>query len=668
MKSSIYNGYCAPYKGSVCKRFLKKPILVYYNHTETEDEELEIESDKFNFPQPLNEKITGNLWGELISPLLEPCKSAASALLCHYAFPSCGYTLHGAVSKPLCREDCIAVRDLFCFNQWAMIEDNKHKGIYFKSREHFRLPDCDSLPSHNDKSNSNCTKVHLTEIRKEEVTFDCIQDRGRYYQGHKNVTKSGINCQKWVSQEPHAHNRPPFVFPEILNAENYCRNAGGEEPVPWCYTVNPKIRWEHCDIPFCEKNRTILGEANLSDLNKPGTLGANFPSSQSFIITPTFILLLSSLVLISLTLILVITALCYRIQKFRHRGYKSTSSCDPEIDLNKLPSNFAYHCTAIKLNPKLEALEFPRNDIIYVRDIGEGAFGRVFQARVHGIKKDEEFTYVAVKMLKDEANEEDQLNFEREACLMADFDHPNIVTLLGVCAIGKPMCLIFEYMGKGDLNNFLRSSSPSKYQALRAEPSRPRYRLSLLDLINIGMQISSGMVYLSEKKFVHRDLATRNCLVNDNLMVKIADFGLSQKVNAANYYTGSQDDAIPIRWMPLESILYNKFTIESDVWAFGVVLWEIFSFALQPYYGMTHEEVVDFIKNGNVLSCPQAAPSPIYQLMKLCWSKKASNRPSFKSIHQTLSSLYFNIKSNQTKDNQPFNNLHNHTQPSKMHV
>ena len=270
-------------------------------------------------------------------------------------------------------------------------------------------------------------------------------------------------------------------------------------------------------------------------------------------------------------------------------------------------------------------------------------------------------------MLKDEANENIQLDFEREACLIAEFDHPNIVTLLGVCAIGKPMCLLFEYMGKGDLNEFLRSCSSSNYQSLGAtsfiDSSLSRYQLSILDLVKIGSQIASGMIYLSEKKFVHRDLATRNCLVNDELIVKIADFGLSRRVNANNYYKGNEDDAIPIRWMPLESILYNKFTTQSDVWAFGVVLWEIFSFALQPYYGMTHEEVVDFIKNGNILSSPPETPSSIYQLMKLCWSKKPSNRPAFQSIYQTLYSIYHKLNLNHCKDNQNLNTFNSHLPP-----
>lgn len=261
--------------------------------------------------------------------------------------------------------------------------------------------------------------------------------------------------------------------------------------------------------------------------------------------------------------------------------------------------------------------------------------------------KGEEFTLVAVKMLKDEASEDLQVDFEREACLLAEFDHPNIVKLLGVCAMGKPMCLLFEFMGRGDLNEFLRSCSPSNYIVRSAEGGGDLFRdiqLTITDLLKISQQVAGGMVYLSDRKFVHRDLATRNCLIDDSMVVKIADFGLSQKMYLQDYYKGDEHDAIPVRWMPLESILYNKYTVESDVWAYGVCLWEIFSFALQPYYGMTHEEVVKFIKEGNMLHCPDNTQKNIYELMKLCWNRKPTGRPSFRLIYQTLESIQAELK------------------------
>lgn len=624
--SEVSSGYCSKYSGNICKKHLKGVDLVFYNYT----------TDGM-----VNEDITAGLWEEVISSLMEPCRTAAETLLCIYAFPRCEWINGVAVSKPVCKEDCIAVRELFCYNEWALIEDNKQRGIYFKSRGHFRLPYCDILPNRSNSTNI-CSGGHLTEMKEEEITTDCIHGRGRFYQGNVNMTKSGIACQRWDSQEPHHHNRPPMVFPEVSNSENYCRNAGGEEPVPWCYTIDPRIRWQHCDIPRCENNSYILGsDFDMSDIFDP-------PSEP--ILAPSFILIICSLSLAGIVVILAMVLGFRRLQKYRS-GYNATPTTDVEIDLDKLPSNMSYHHTSAQLNPKLENLEYPRNDIIYIRDIGQGAFGRVFQAKAPGLTKGEEFTMVAVKMLKEEATEDLQSDFEREACLMAEFDHSNIVKLLGVCAIGKPMCLLFEYMGRGDLNEFLRSCAPTNYIVRTANGDIFNdVRLTHLDLLNIARQISSGMVYLSERKFVHRDLATRNCLVSDDMVVKISDFGLSQKIYAANYYKGNEHDAIPIRWMPLESILYSKFTVESDVWAFGVVLWEIFSFALQPYYGMTHEEVVKFIKEGNILVCPDNTPAPIYNLMKACWNRKPANRPSFKTIFKTLGAIYEDLNRHQARD------------------
>lgn len=219
----IPSGYCAPYTGSVCRRYIPIHSLVYYNFT----------TDDYGTHIPLNEQITQGLWSELISSLQEPCRSAAETLLCYYAFPQCEWTQGYPMSKALCKEDCIAVRESLCNREWALLEDNKQKGIYFKSRGHFRLPDCDLLESHANLSDPPCSHASLTELKQDEVTHDCVKGRGRFYQGFVNVTKEGIECQRWDAQVPHTHNRPPFVFPEIWNSENYCRNAGGEEPLPW---------------------------------------------------------------------------------------------------------------------------------------------------------------------------------------------------------------------------------------------------------------------------------------------------------------------------------------------------------------------------------------------------------------------------------------------------
>uniref|UniRef100_A0A1B6MPL4 receptor protein-tyrosine kinase n=1 Tax=Graphocephala atropunctata TaxID=36148 RepID=A0A1B6MPL4_9HEMI len=630
-EQEMSQGKCAPYSGKVCKHYLAGAGQVWFNSSDSGGR---------------NENITAGLWEEMIKVLKEPCRSAAEKMLCLYAFPQCHIVNGFPVGLPLCYEDCVAIRDLFCYNDWALIENNKQHGVYFTTRGHFRLPNCSALP-HLQADKLVCSHAKLTEMKQNEVTYDCVKGRGRYYMGYTNKTISGIPCQRWDSTQPHTHDRPPDVFPEVQNAENYCRNAGGEEPGPWCYTMDPNMRWQMCDIPICENTTTETEKPEIH---------------MNLVFTETYVLVLASVGFLGLVLLVLLVLLCRRL--FKHRlTYRPTPTQDVNIDLEKLPNNSAYHKTGTSLNPKLEKLEFPRNDIIYIRDLGQGAFGRVFQAKAPGLLKGEEFTLVAVKMLKDEASEDLQVDFEREACLLAEFDHPNIVKLLGVCAMGKPMCLLFEYMGRGDLNEFLRSCSPSNYIVRSAEGGGDLFRdiqLTTADLLKISQQVAGGMVYLSDRKFVHRDLATRNCLIDDTMVVKIADFGLSQKMYLQDYYKGDEHDAIPVRWMPLESILYNKYTIESDVWAYGVCLWEIFSFALQPYYGMTHEEVVKFIKEGNMLQCPDNTSKSVYELMKLCWNRKPAARPSFRVIYQTLENIQAELKREMTQRTNHF--------PPRVHV
>ncbi|XP_030023391.2 tyrosine-protein kinase transmembrane receptor Ror2 [Manduca sexta] len=620
--------YCGPYNGQICKSY--STGYVWYNDTGGLD----------------NEKITSGLWKEMISTLKEPCRKGAEKLLCAYAFPKCvDKDGVGYYALPLCYEDCMAVKMQFCYNDWIVIEEQKRRGVYFESRGHFRFPECEKLPRFAGKgSQVTCNNVGITNMVYSQVTTNCVKGNGRYYQGVVNVTETGLACQAWESQFPHQHTRPPLIFPEVQNSSNYCRNAGGEERKPWCYTMDPNVRWEHCAIPSC---------ANVTEETDMMT-GTNIVMDSYF--TPTFVLLLSISGLGCILGIAAVTLLCHYFVK-NHYSKCNVSSRrnvqNMDIDLDKLPSNLAYHTTGAQLNPKLEKLEFPRNNIIYIRDLGQGAFGRVFQAKAPGLVPDEEFTLVAVKMLKDEASHDLQLDFEREACLLADFDHPNIVKLLGVCAVGRPMCLLFEYMGKGDLNEYLRacSTAPNFTPAIenREDLRLLATPLGHLELLHIARQIASGMVYLSDRKFVHRDLATRNCLINDDMVVKIADFGLSHKIYLQDYYKGDEHDAIPVRWMPLESILYNKYTLESDVWAYGVCLWEIFSFALQPYFGMTHEEVVKFLKDGNVLACPDNTPRCVYDLMKQCWNHHPSDRPNFRVIYHTIDNIQLILERTHTE-------------------
>ncbi|XP_030327036.1 muscle, skeletal receptor tyrosine-protein kinase isoform X2 [Strigops habroptila] len=452
------------------------------------------------------------------------------------------------------RENCLAVKDLYCFKELLSMEENSQKGIYKPGLMPLTLPECNRLPS--------------------------------------------------LHQDPSACTHIPFFAPVSLGT----RKPNGETP-------------------------------NL--LPPP-------PFSPTYSMT-VVISTISGFALVAI--LSIVTLVCCRQRKQwknkkRESETPTLTTLPSELLLDRLHPNPMYQRMPLLLNPKLLSLEYPRNNIEYVRDIGEGAFGRVFQARAPGLLPFESFTMVAVKMLKEEASADMQADFQREAALMAEFDNPNIVKLLGVCAVGKPMCLLFEYMAYGDLNEYLRDRSPRNLCSLVHRSLDERIclpsplALCCTSQLCIAKQVAAGMAYLSERKFVHRDLATRNCLVGENMVVKIADFGLSRNMYSADYYKANENDAIPIRWMPPESIFYNRYTTESDVWAYGVVLWEIFSYGMQPYYGMAHEEVIYYVRDGNVLSCPDNCPLELYNLMRLCWSKLPSDRPGFASIHRILERMY----------------------------
>ena len=305
---------------------------------------------------------------------------------------------------------------------------------------------------------------------------------------------------------------------------------------------------------------------------------------------------------------------------------------------SRIRSNPHYH--ALLLDEELIKLEFPAENVEYIEHLGEGYFGKVFKGKAYKIVPDEEHTLVAVKTLKEGASESSRKDFERESKLLSEFKNENIVRLLGVCMAAEPQCMIFEFMSQGDLNEFLRSRSPHDMavtvKKALAEGVSPPEPLTQLELVDIARQVATGMSYLSQMHYVHRDLATRNCLVGDSMVVKIADFGMSQDIYSTDYYRVGENAMLPVRWMPPEAIIYGKFTVESDVWSYGVVMWEIFSYAMQPYYGLSNEEVVDRVRRGAVLEKPDYCPNDVYDIMKRCWIKEPFNRPAFAALEHYL--------------------------------
>ncbi|KAJ7307350.1 hypothetical protein JRQ81_009361 [Phrynocephalus forsythii] len=311
-----------------------------------------------------------------------------------------------------------------------------------------------------------------------------------------------------------------------------------------------------------------------------------------------------------------------------------SSSAESKLDVMKtnVIENPQYFCNA-------RVHHIQRQDIVLKWELGEGAFGKVFLAECYRLdpSSPQEKLLVAAKTLK-EATENARLDFQREAELLTVLQHEHIVRFYGVCTDGEPLVMVFEYMRHGDLNRFLRSHGPDA-KILDQGNGSSFGQLTLGEMLQIATQIASGMVYLASLHFVHRDLATRNCLVGHNLVVKIGDFGMSRDIYSTDYYRVGGRTMLPIRWMPPESILYRKFTTESDAWSFGVVLWEIFTYGKQPWYQLSNTEAIECITQGRELERPRTCPSEVYGIMQSCWHREPQLRQSMREVHRRLQSL-----------------------------
>uniref|UniRef100_A0A8K9UVD5 receptor protein-tyrosine kinase n=1 Tax=Oncorhynchus mykiss TaxID=8022 RepID=A0A8K9UVD5_ONCMY len=298
--------------------------------------------------------------------------------------------------------------------------------------------------------------------------------------------------------------------------------------------------------------------------------------------------------------------------------------------------------------------ELPRHCLVFKEKLGEGQFGEVHLCEIESPQElpNLEFPFnvrkgrpllVAVKILRPDASKNARNDFLKEGKILSRLKDPNIIRLLGVCVSSDPLCMVTEYMESGDLNQYL------SHRVLldKTGPTHNTPTISYPALIAMASQIASGMKFLSSLNFVHRDLATRNCL----RPIKIADFGMSRNLYAGDYYRIQGRAVLPIRWMAWECILMGKFTTASDVWAFGVTLWEMLSVCQeQPYSNLTDEQVIDnagefFRDHGRqvYLSRPDVCPQGLYDLMLSCWNRDCKLRPSFAHIHSFLTEDAMNM-------------------------
>ena len=292
-------------------------------------------------------------------------------------------------------------------------------------------------------------------------------------------------------------------------------------------------------------------------------------------------------------------------------------------------------------------LKFSGSNIREIRELGMGQFGKVILAETVGLSAKDlrlsesdddksKSTLVAVKKLKSGAPNATKEAFEKEVNFMSRLTDRNIIRILGVCYEDTPF-IMMEYMEKGDLNQYLQ-----KFKTLSTTDSEPQGQITASTLVHMATQIASAMKYLASHNFVHRDLATRNCLVGPNYLVKISDFGMSRSLYGSHYYRIHGRFSLPVRWMAYECF-YGKFSQKSDVWAFGVTMWEIFTLVKeQPYNYMSDKEVVENAlkgKNRKTLARPDMCPLKVYKIMLECWEHNSDQRATFEELFQLLTSV-----------------------------
>uniref|UniRef100_A0ABM5FL87 receptor protein-tyrosine kinase n=1 Tax=Pogona vitticeps TaxID=103695 RepID=A0ABM5FL87_9SAUR len=398
-------------------------------------------------------------------------------------------------------------------------------------------------------------------------------------------------------------------------------------------------------------------------------------------------------------LLLCIIILFYKYkQKPKYQvHWKIIDDCDGNhytfIDPTQLPYN--------------EKWEFPRNNLQFGKILGAGAFGKVIEATAFGLDKEDSVTKVAVKMLKSTAHTDEQEALMSELKIMSHLGHhENIVNLLGACTHGGPVLVITEYCPYGDLLNFLRkktecliiqdltldstidntaadykniylgkkyiqndsgfgSQCVESYLEMRAvttsnlmpgkggssvvgEETVDSHPLSLDDLLQFSSQVAQGMSFLASKNCIHRDLAARNVLVADGRVAKICDFGLARDImNDANYVVKG-NARLPVKWMAPESIFECVYTVQSDVWSYGILLWEIFSLGRSPYPGMkVNGKFYQMVKQGYHMGRPDFAPDDIYHIMTACWNLEPTRRPTF---HQICTLLQEQLDTSKERD------------------
>lgn len=420
-----------------------------------------------------------------------------------------------------------------------------------------------------------------------ETNFNGVS--GKIQFGEGGARFSIIEIRQWINKE---HKLIGTFDPTISN------------DVPFKLNISA-IQWLHNGIIPNDGRKSCI----FSNL-----LGLDCNNTQFAVVTILFVIL-----------VLLISMVSFMFFFKRRYDNKLKASA-------KVMRNFGIDLLALKSMPPnaLDKWEVSKDRVVINRGLGEGAFGTVYggEAQIDN----NGWTAVAVKTLKKGSSTEDRLDFLSEAEAMKRFDHTNIIKLLGVCLQSEPIYTIMEFMLYGDLKTYLLARRHLVNEKISDDSDISPKRLTMM-----ALDVARALSYLADVKYVHRDVACRNCLVNAQRVVKLGDFGMARPTFDNDYYRFSRKGMLPVRWMAPESLNLGIFTPASDVWSFGILLFEIVTFGSFPFQGLANKQVLEYLKTGNTLAIPSGIKPQLEGLMNACWNLTYKNRPSASEVADFIS-------------------------------
>ncbi|XP_038064848.1 fibroblast growth factor receptor 3-like [Patiria miniata] len=453
----------------------------------------------------------------------------------------------------------------------------------------------------------------------------CIPDTaGNFYNCSCPAGFSGEDCQNDVCSNP-----------------NPCRNGGTCIPD----TIG---NFYNCSCPAGFSGGDCQNSAEDPCIPNPcmcenGTSGNNCQNANSNTM-PIIIVVVIVVVFLIVGLVIVMVSLFKRSRRKRRGGRPSAVDSGRGQELIENKKSNVYWIDTLQASTSEfsgPAKEFPRDKLHILGQLGSGSFAVVYKAEAEGIIRRGTNTTVAVKMLKESATPNDQSDFKKELQVYSMMDqHLNVLSMLGYCTEKDPMYIILEYVPHGDLQTYLRHiRTGTEPFYMKKEEFKEKKDLTPTEILTFASQVVRGMEYLASKQCIHKDLATRNILLGEGLICKVSDFGLAREVAEKSQYEMKSQGKVPVRWMAPESLLSNMYTSKSDVWSFGVLLWELVTLGSHPYPGMSSQKVIDEIKQGYRLPKPEHCSDNIYQIMKDCWQEKPEDRPDFAGLHTTIDDI-----------------------------